>query len=194
MEQRVIQTFHNGIELSMHAVEALAPSIVVASRLMVETLVGEQKIVVAGNGACGALGQIFVGALINCLHYERPSLPALSLNTDTNTLTAIVSDAGAIEIFAKQVRAIGQRGDLFLAISGQEDNSNIVKAIQAAHERDMRVVILSINHRPMAEHLSDNDVALLIPSTSLSSQYQVQLTTLLSLAELIDYQLFGVGD
>ena len=188
MEQRVAQLFHNNVESTLHTAESVAPLIAAAAKLLADTLISESKIMVAGAGNCGALGQIFVSTLISQLHHERPSLPAIALN-------AVVEQSHSDEIYRRQIRALGQPDDLLLVLAA-EGTPNITDAISTAHEKGMSVLVIGSSSalRTISKLLGESDIEIPLPAHSLSTLYQVQLTTLLTLTDLIDYQLFGVGD
>lgn len=193
MERRITQLFHNNVEVTLRAAESVASLIAAAAKLMADTLIGENKILVAGNGNCSALGQIFVSTLINQLHHERPSLPAIALNA--NALCSTATQSTIDHIFHKQVRALGQPGDLLLIVTAGEA-ANINNAVIAACDKDMSVITIGSNTalQSISELLGGGHIEIPLPFSSLSTLYQVQLTTLLTLTDLIDYQLFGVGD
>lgn len=129
---------------------------------------------------------------MNRFERERPSLPALALTTDTSTLTSIANDYTYNEVFSKQIRALGQPGDVLLAISTSGNSANIVQAIQAAHDRDMTVVALTgRDGGDMASLLGQDDCEIRVPATSTARIQEVHLLVIHCLCDLIDEQLFG---
>src|SRR5207253_9190018 len=97
----------------------------------------------AGTGRSAADAQHFSSKLLNRFERERPSLPSIALTTDSSTITSIANDYSYNEVFSKQIRALGQPGDVLLAISTSGNSANIIQAIQAAHDREMIVVALT---------------------------------------------------
>ncbi|MGI1677262.1 MAG: SIS domain-containing protein [Cellvibrionaceae bacterium] len=195
MQNRVIQTIHQSIETKMQAGETLAPLIEAASLTIVNALLNEKKILVAGNGNSSALGQIFVSNLLNRLEQERPSLPAISISADSTALTAIANDASYNDIFAKQIRAFGQEGDVLILVSTTGDSSNIVQALAAAHDKNIPIIALTGHDGgDLATLLNQNDIELRAPSDSNIHINEVHLLSLLCLCDLIDFQLFGAQE
>ncbi len=123
--------------------DVLAPHIEQASQVMVNALLNEGKMLSCGNGGSAGDAQHFSSELLNRFERERPSLPAIALTTDSSTITSIANDYSYNEIFSKQIRALGQPGDVLLAISTSGNSANIIQAIQAAHDREMVVVALT---------------------------------------------------
>lgn len=189
---RVIQHFNHSISTKTQARDEIAASIVTAGELMVSCLLNNGKILSCGNGGSAGDAQHFSSELLNRFERERPSLPAIALTTDTSTLTAIANDYTYNEIFSKQVRALGQPGDVLLAISTSGNSSNIIQAIQAAHDRQMYIVALTGHSGgDMATLLIHTDVEIRVPSTSTARIQEVHLLAIHCLCDFIDQQLFG---
>ncbi len=192
MEQRVITLFHESIEAKMNAGEQLAPLIADASHLIVNALLNEKKVLTCGNGISGAQAQIFTAALVNRFEQERPSLPALSLGADYTTQTAIASDYSYNDIFAKQIRTLGQPGDVLLLITSSGSASNLLQAISAAHDKEMVVVALTgRDGGDVAALLDQQDLELRAPLTVKARIHEVHMLSLFCICDLIDEQLFG---
>lgn len=192
MDQRVINLFHESIQAKMQTGESLAPQIVHASEVMVQALLNENKILTCGNGVCAAQAQILTSCLVNRFEQERPSLPALSLGTDFTTQTAIASDYSINDIYAKQIRSLGQPGDILVVLTTTGNPGNLLQAISAAHDRDIRVVALTGGDGGDAAALLDNrDIELRASLSSRIRVHEVQLLTIFCLCDLIEQQLFG---
>src|SRR5205814_821571 len=141
--KRIRAHFADSAKLKQEAADMLAPAIARAGSLMTECLFADGKILACGNGGSASDAQHFSAELVGRFERERPELPAISLVTDTSLLTAVANDYAFEQVFAKQVRAFGAKGDILLAISTSGNSPNIVTAIVAAHEREMRVVALT---------------------------------------------------
>jgi len=142
-QERVKQHFNASINTKMQAMEALTPFIVNAADSMVQALLQEKKILSCGNGGSAGDAQHFSAEMLNRFERERPPLPAIAITTDTSTLTSIGNDYSFEEVFSKQVRALGQAGDVLLAISTSGNSPNVIHAIHAAHDRNMVVIQLT---------------------------------------------------
>ena len=140
---RIRQLFAESIETKAKAGEVLPTVIEAAGQAMVECLLNGGKILTCGNGGSAGDAQHFSSELLNRFEMERPALPAIALTTDSSTLTSIANDYSYNEIFSKQVRALGGSGDILLAISTSGNSANVIQAIQAAHDREMRVVAMT---------------------------------------------------
>jgi D-sedoheptulose 7-phosphate isomerase len=192
MDQRVITLFHESIEAKMNAGEYLAPLIAQASERMVAALLYERKILTCGNGMSAAQAQMFTACLLNRFDQERPSLPAFNLGSDFTTQSAIASDGGLNEIFSKQIRALGQPGDILLLLTSSGKAANLVQAISAAHDRDMQVIALTAGDGgDVAALLDDGDIELRVPTTVKPRIHEVHLLSIFCLCDLIEQQLFG---
>src|SRR5688572_21934110 len=141
--QRILQHFQESAQLKLQAAEQLAGPIAQAVEIMFTALSNGNKILACGNGGSAADCQHFAAELVGRFERERLPLPALALTTDTSILTAISNDYGYNDVYAKQVQAFGQSGDVLLALSTSGNSANVVAAIEAAVERDMRIVALT---------------------------------------------------
>jgi len=108
--------------------------------LSVQALKSGNKLLFAGNGGSAADAQHWAGELVSRFYFDRPGLPAIALTTDTSILTAIGNDYGYDYVFARQVEALGQAGDVLFAISTSGNSKNIVRAIDAARTKGLKVV------------------------------------------------------
>nr|WP_179957603.1 SIS domain-containing protein [Exilibacterium tricleocarpae] len=195
MNQRVITLFHESIEAKMQVGEGLAPLIEEASRMIVHALLDGKKLLICGNGVSAANGQVFTSSLVNRFEQERPSLPAVALGNDVTTQTSIANDYSFNEIYAKQIRALGQAGDLLVILSGSGNPSNLVPAIGAAHDREMAIIALTGRDSGNISALLDvNDIELHVPVDSLARIHEIHLLIIFCLCDLIDHQLFGVQE
>ena len=191
-QERINQHFQASIETKQQAAEVLAPVIEQASDSMVGTLLSGGKIWTCGNGGSAGDAQHFSSELLNRFERERPSLPAIALTTDSSTVTSIANDYSYNEIFSKQIRALGNAGDVLLAISTSGNSANVVQAIQAAHDREMRVVALTgRDGGDMASLLLPEDIEIRVPSMVTARIQEVHLLAIHCLCDLIDWQLFG---
>lgn len=189
---RVRQLFVDSIETKVKAAEVLPDVLLIAGQRMVECLLGGGKILACGNGSSAGQAQLFASALLNRFERERPALPALAIGPDAVTLSAIASDYAYNEVYAKQIRALGNSGDLLLAISPLGQCGNIIQAVQAAHDRDMQVIALTGHEGGDLTNLySSGDVEIRVPSAVEARIHEVHLLVIQTLCDVIDQQLFG---
>jgi D-sedoheptulose 7-phosphate isomerase len=192
--QRVLGHFNESVELKIKAATILAPAIARAAEVMFFSLSQGNKILACGNGGSAEDCQHFAAELVGRFERERLSLPAMALTTDTSILTAVGNDYGFRDIFSKQVQAFGQSGDILLAISTSGNSENVIAAIQAAHERDMRIVALTgRDGGAMAGLLNENDVHICVPHERTARIQEIHLLAIHCICDGIDAALFG-GD
>jgi len=191
---RITGHFADSISVKEASAEVLIEPIHTAGEKMVACLLSEGKILSCGNGGSAGDAQHFSAELLNRFEQERPGLPAMALTTDSSTLTAIANDYSYAEIFSKQVSALGQMGDILLAISTSGNSTNVYEAIKAAHEREMLVVALTgKSGGRIAELLDDDDVEIRVPSDRTARIQEVHLVVIHCLCDFIDTRIFG-GD
>lgn len=194
INQRILGHFHESAELKIQAAAQLAQPIAEAVELMFTALSNGNKILACGNGGSAADCQHFAAELVGRFERERLPLPVLALTTDTSILTAIGNDYGFKDVYAKQVQAFGQSGDVLLALSTSGNSANVVAAIEAALERDMRIVALTGKGGGLiARQLSGADVHICVPHDRTARIQEVHLLTIHCLCDGIDVALFG-GD
>jgi D-sedoheptulose 7-phosphate isomerase len=189
---RIRKQFTASAELKMKAVDVMSAPIARAIEVMVKALLADGKILACGNGGSAADSQHFAAELLNRFERERPALAALALTTDTSTLTSIANDYDYDQVFSKQVSALGQAGDVLLAISTSGNSRNVMRAMTVAHERDMRIVALTgRGGGEMAKLLSAEDVHVCVPHQQTARIQEVHLLTLHCLCDGIDATLLG---
>ena len=194
INQRILSHFHESAELKIQAASLLAHPIQQAVELMFGALSNGNKILACGNGGSAADCQHFSAQLVGRFERERLPLPVIALTTDTSILTAIGNDYSYQEIFSKQVQAFGQSGDVLLALSTSGNSANVIAAIEAALERDMRVVVMTgKGGGTMAKLITDADVHICVPHDRTARIQEVHLLTIHCLCDGIDVALFG-GD
>src|SRR5690606_18620723 len=150
------------------------------------------KIITCGNGISAAQAQTLTAALINRFEHERPSLPAINIGADQVTSSAIASEFNPNELYAKQIRAIGQGGDFLVLINATGSSGDLLQAISAAHDREMSVIALTGRDSDDIAALLDNrDIELKVPDAPLARIHELHLLIVFCLCDLIEQQLFG---
>lgn len=190
--ERVKENFQESIRLKADSVDSLAPLIAGAASLVADCLLKEHKILSCGNGGSAADAQHFSSEMLNRFEMERPGLPAIALTTDSSTLTSIANDYQYADIFSKQIRALGQEGDILLAFSTSGESHNIIHAIDAAHDRAMQVIALTGREGGQVAYLmQENDIEIRVPSWTTARIQEVHLMIIHSICDLVDRQLLG---
>jgi D-sedoheptulose 7-phosphate isomerase len=190
--ERIRGHFSDSAALKQEAREVLAEPIARAAALMTDCLFADGKILACGNGGSAADAQHFAAELVGRFERERPELPAIALTTDTSLLTAVANDYSFEHVFAKQVRALGAKGDVLLAISTSGNSPNVVAAVAAAHEREMRIVALTgKGGGTIGEMLAPEDVHLCVPHARTMRIQEVHILTIHCLCDVVDATLIG---
>lgn len=190
--ERIHQHFTDSAETKLAARDALADPIAAAAEVMFNALSNGNKILACGNGGSAADCQHFAAELVGRFERERPELPAIALTTDSSILTAVGNDYNFDVIFSKQVRALGQPGDVLLAITTSGNSGNVLRAIEAAHEREMHVIALTGKGGGKTnDALGELDVHICVPSDRTARIQEVHLLTIHCLCDLVDAMLFG---
>jgi D-sedoheptulose 7-phosphate isomerase len=194
LRHRVDSLFADSIDTKRRAHDVVAQPLVQAAELIVSRLLAGSKVLACGNGGSAGDAQHFSSEMLNRFEHERPGLPAIALTTDTSTLTSIANDYAFEQVFAKQLRALGQPGDVLLAISTSGNSANVLAAAEAAHELDMWVVALSgRDGGRLTSVLRTGDVEIRVPAESTARIQEVHLLAIHCLCDLIDTQLLGLG-
>lgn len=189
---RINHNFQESISTKQMAADLLAEPIARAAQSMTQCLLNGGKILSCGNGGSAGDAQHFSSEMLNRFEMERPGLPAIALTTDSSTITSIANDYSYEQIFSKQVSALGQSGDILLAISTSGNSGNVNKAVEAAHDRDMLVIALTGRQGgDLADRLSLEDVEIRVPAESTARIQEVHLLVIHCLCDLIDHQLLG---
>lgn len=189
---RISQQFQDSADTKLAAVELLAAPIAAATELMTGALLNGGKILACGNGGSAGDAQHFAAELVGRFERERQELAAISLSTDTSIITAVANDYAFEQIFAKQVRALGHPGDVLLAISTSGNSANVIEAIRAAHDHDMKVIALTgKGGGKIGELLRDDDIHLCVPAKRTARIQEVHLLAIHCLCDGIDCLLLG---
>ena len=192
LEPRIRQQFEESAQLKLQAVSLLAGPLAQAVEALATTLGNGGKILACGNGGSAADAQHFAAELVGRFERERPELAAVALSTDSSILTAVGNDYGFEQVFARQVRALGQPGDVLLAISTSGSSPNVIEAVRAAQERDMLIVALTgKGGGKLSALLSDVDVHLCVPHEGTARIQEVHLLMLHCLCDGVDWTLMG---
>ena len=192
LEQRIQQQFFDSADLQYQTAESLSRPIAEAAQALIGCITAGGKLLVGGVGGAAALAQHFCAALVDRFERERPGLAAIALASDGVLPTRLAPQ----QVFAKQVQALGQGGDVLLLLAGSTNDAALEAAIAAAHARDMSVVLLGGASGAAALHgsLKETDVLLAVPHERAARVLEMQLLVLHCLCDAVDVQLMGEQD
>jgi D-sedoheptulose 7-phosphate isomerase len=193
--QRIQQQFIDSADLKYQCAQALAPVVEAAVAAVLASVTGGGKVLTCGNGASAAAAQHFAASFMGRYDRERPELAAFSLCADASVITGISTDFDARAVFSRQVRALGQAGDVLLVLSTTGNSANVLAAVEAAHERDMVVLALTgAKGGQLAQHLRDTDVHVCVPNDQPPRILEVHHLVLHCICDGVDAQLLGLPD
>jgi D-sedoheptulose 7-phosphate isomerase len=192
LEQRIQQQFFDSADLKYAAAEILSRPIADAVSAVVGCITAGGKVLACGNGGSASDAQHFAAEFIGRFERERPGLAAIALTTDSSILTAIGNDYNFTEIFSKQVQALGQPGDVLIAITTSGNSANVLAAVDAAHAKEMTVIAFTgRNGGKMNELLTETDVHICVPHERTARIQEVHILALHCLCDAVDLQLLG---
>jgi D-sedoheptulose 7-phosphate isomerase len=191
-EQSIQQHFIESADLKYKSADILAKPIAAAVQAVMACVTSGGKVLACGNGGSAADAQHFAAEFVGRFERERPELGAIALTTDSSILTALANDYDFNVVFARQVRALGQPGDVLLAISTSGNSANILAAIEAAHGRDMVVVALTgRGGGRIGQVLRETDVHICVPHERTARIQEVHILALHCICDAVDSQLLG---
>ena len=191
MQDIIEQAFDEGIELRRQCAGALLTPLEKAAACMVACLQSGGKILACGNGGSAADAQHFAGELVNRFEMDRPGLASVALTSDASVITSIANDSAYEEVFARQVEALGVKGDVLLAISTSGHSANVIRAVQAAADKGMRVIALTGKDGGTLAGHPGIDTLLNIQHKATPRIQEMHITCLHILCSLIDHTLYG---
>lgn len=190
LQERVAAHFAESIKAKQQAAEVLVEPTAQAAELLLACLMSDGRFLICGNGGSAADAQHFAAEMTGRFEKERMELAAIALTTDTSALTAIGNDYGFEHIFSKQVRALGRAGDVLVGISTSGNSANVIEAIKAAHERDMRVIALTgRDGGKIAAMLQDSDILLNVPYPRTARIQENHILLIHAICDCIDTML-----
>ena len=193
LEQRIQQHFIDSADLNYQAAQALGKPIADAVQAVLACITSGGKVLACGDGASALQAQQFAAFCVAGFERERPGLAAVALSSHAALAAApLPAGSGGAQPLARQVRALGQAGDLLLAVSVQGEDADVLAAVQAAHERDMTVLLLGgRSGGALAPLLRETDVLVCVPHDRAARVREVHGLVLHCLCDGVDAQLFG---
>lgn len=195
LEQRIQRHFFDSADLKNQAAEVLSKPIADAVQAVLGCITAGGKVLACGNGGSASDAQHFAAEFVGRFERERPGLAAIALNTDTSIITALGNDYDFSAIYAKQVQALGNPGDVLLAITTSGNSANIVAAVDAAHDKDMTVIALTgRGGGKLGPRLTETDVHICVPHERTARIQEVHILAIHCLCDAVDVQLLGEQD
>jgi len=192
MTARMAAHFGQAQQAFLDNADLLAPVLAQAVEQLFAALADDHKILACGNGGSASDAQHFIAELVGRIERDRLPLAGVALNTDTSILTAVGNDYGFDEVFARQVLALGQPGDVLVAISTSGNSSNVIRAITAAFERDMHVLALTgKGGGQIRQLLRESDLHLCVAHERTMRIQEIHILLLHALCDGIDALLLG---
>jgi len=190
--QHLRSHFEEGIELRRRMAETLPAQIAAAGEALAGALKSGRKALACGNGGSAADSQHFAAELVGRFERERPGLPGIALTVDSSALTAIANDYDFDRVFSKQVEALGNQGDVLLAISTSGNSKNVIEAMKVAQARGMVVIALTgRDGGAMGRLVRPTDFHLNVAHPRTMRVQEVHLLAIHCLCEVVDNVLFG---
>ena len=189
MIERIRQIARETIEAKRAFFDANAEAVARAADMIIGAVRAGGKVLVFGNGGSAADAQHIAAELVNRLNYDHPPIPAIALTTDTSILTSIGNDSSFDRVFERQVRALGRKGDVALAISTSGNSPNVLRAVEAA--REIGVTTIALAGRDGGKLATLTELALVVNADSTQRIQETHITIAHILCELVEDALFG---
>lgn len=192
---RIRSGFTDSIQTKINAADSIINIVAEASEEIVQALLEGHKVLTCGNGGSACDAMHFSSEMLNRYKHERPGLPAIALTADMPTITSIANDYHYADIFAKQIRAIGQPGDILLAFTTSGNSPNIVNAIKAAHDKNMNVIAMTgCDGGKIPDYMLEKDIEVRVPAYETARIQETHLLIIHCICDIVDFRLFGHGE
>ncbi|HXF38705.1 MAG TPA: D-sedoheptulose 7-phosphate isomerase [Blastocatellia bacterium] len=189
MIERIRQIARESIEAKRAFFEANAEAVARAAEMIIASVRAGGKVLVFGNGGSAADAQHIAAELVNRLNYDHPPIPAIALTTDTSILTSIGNDSSFDNVFERQVRALGRKGDVALAISTSGNSPNVLRGVEAA--REIGITTIALAGRDGGKLATLTELALVVNAHSTQRIQETHITIAHILCELVEDALYG---
>lgn len=193
LEPRIQRHFFDSADLKNQCAEALGKPIAHAVQAVLGCITAGGKVLSCGDGRSASDARLFAAHFVGRFERERPGLAALALGTDLSILPA-TDDRACDQLFAQQVQALGNPGDVLLVITTRDDAPSVLAAVDAAHDKDMTVIALTGRGGRLGERLTETDVHVGVPHERAARIQEVHLLTIHCLCDAVDAQLLGEQD
>lgn len=192
---RIRSGFTDSIQTKINAADSIINIVAEASEEIVQALLEGHKVLTCGNGGSACDAMHFSSEMLNRYKHERPALPAIALTADMPTITSIANDYHYADVFAKQIRAIGQPGDILLAFTTSGNSANIINAIKAAHDKSMNVIAMTgCDGGKIPDYMLEKDIEVRVPAYETARIQETHLLIIHCICDIVDFRLFGHGE
>ena len=191
MQDKIKQQIRKSAELKLKLLEStgLLEDIEKASQVIITAFRTNHKLMVAGNGGSAADAQHIAAEFVNKFNFDRPGLPAIALTTDTSILTSVGNDSSFLQVFARQVSALGNEGDVFIGISTSGNSSNIIEALREAGNK--KIVTIGITGATGGSMKDLCDICLMVPSDETPRIQEAHILIGHIICSIVEEELFG---
>jgi D-sedoheptulose 7-phosphate isomerase len=193
MKDEITRIFEDSARVKQRFAKEYAEMIQEVVELIAACFARGNKILIFGNGGSATDASHIAGEFVNRFLLERPGLPAIALNTDMAVITSISNDYDYSEIFAKQLKALGQEGDVAIGISTSGSSPNVVKAFMAAKDMGIKTVALTGSKNKGGKLATISDYAFIVSSPDTPRIQETHITLGHAICQLVDEYLFGSG-
>jgi D-sedoheptulose 7-phosphate isomerase len=180
----IAEELRDSIETKQRVLDEEMATLQEITQLLIQTLAAGRKVLIFGNGGSAADSQHIAGELVSKFRRERQALPAIALTTDTSILTSIGNDYGFDYLFARQIEALGQAGDVAWGISTSGNSPNVLRAVKTAREQGL--ITLGFTGQDGGELKNLVDICFCVPSPSTPRIQEVHITVAHALCELVE--------
>lgn len=187
----IVESLKESSSVKLDIIDKCSDDIIRAAELIMDSIGKGNKMLLCGNGGSAADAQhIATEFMIRLSHdLDRPAIPAIALTTDTSNLTAGGNDIGFENVFARNVEGLGNDGDVLIAISTSGNSTNLVKAVEKAHEKGMKVIGFLGGNGGKLKDLAD--IPVIIPSPNTQRIQEGHITIAHIICELVERGLYG---
>jgi len=186
---QVVSSLRQGAELRIKVAEDCGRKIVEAVSLIIESLRSGGKLLFFGNGGSAADAQHLAAEFVGRFVMERPGLPAVALTTDSSILTAVGNDYGFDQVFARQIAALGQPGDVAIGISTSGNSANVIMAVKEAKKRNLKTIGLTGKDGGELSKCVDIPITVAAENTAQIQECHIAIGHII--CELVENSLFG---
>jgi D-sedoheptulose 7-phosphate isomerase len=191
MQTEIKNLINDSIALKLRVLDqqSLLSDIEEATKAILAAFSNKHKVLLAGNGGSAADAQHIAGELVNRFYFDRPGLPAIALTTDTSILTAVGNDHGFSDLFARQINALGNEGDVFIGISTSGNSLNIIEALRICREE--KIVTIGLTGSSGGKMKDLCDICLCVPSDETPRIQEVHILIGHIICRIVEEKLFG---